>query len=114
VRVVVCGSRSWSDEGAIRHRVLELPLTTVIIHGAAQGADAIAQRIALLARYRTIPCPADWKRFGDRAGPIRNRAMLAWEPDLVIAFRNDGASPGTDDLVREARRRSIPVELHRP
>lgn len=50
--------------------------------------------------------PADWERYGKRAGPIRNRKMLDQGPDLVVAF---GGDKGTADCVREARRRGIAV-----
>lgn len=51
-----------------------------------------------------------WESFGQRAGYLRNLAMLQLEPDLVIAFTN--GSPGTQHTIDEARRRGIPVEIH--
>ena len=72
-------------------------------------ADGIAQNIdgAVIKRF-----PADWTKFGTKAGPIRNREMLDLQPDLVIAFhRNLKKSKGTIDTVMEANRRGIPVWL---
>lgn len=110
VKVLVCGSRSWSDYVAIRRRLAELPSGAEIIHGAARGAD---QDAATAARALGMPekaYPADWRGKGRRAGIIRNLEMLAAWPDLVIAFW-DGESTGTRHTITEARKRGIPVEI---
>lgn len=51
--------------------------------------------------------PADWKRYGMAAGPIRNRRMLKeGKPDIVIAF---AGGRGTADMVRQAKAAGVPV-----
>ena len=51
--------------------------------------------------------PADWKAFGPRAGPMRNKVMLdAFEPDLCIAFPG---GRGTESMMTLARRRRVPI-----
>jgi hypothetical protein len=48
----------------------------LLLHGGARGAD---QAIALAADQLGWPAaalPADWRRFGRGAGPIRNRQLL--------------------------------------
>lgn len=116
MRVIVCGSRTWTDREAMNDRLIELlehdDLT--IIEGGARGADLLASR---WAHHAGVPCeeyPADWERHGRSAGPIRNRKMLDTGADLVIAFRSAGKSRGTDDMIRESKRRGIPVEVVRP
>ena len=49
---------------------------------------------------------AKWEEHGNAAGPIRNRHMMTWKPDAVIAF--PGGS-GTADMVSIARKAGIPV-----
>lgn len=114
-RILICGSRTWEDALAVREVIARLPDGTVVIHGAAPGADSVADQAA---RDRGLPrkaYPADWKAYGDAAGPIRNARMLAeGRPDRVIAFRMPGESRGTDDMVRQARAAGIPVEVIGP
>jgi len=58
-----------------------------------------------------MPFPAHWDEYGRAAGPIRNRQMLdkGWA-DAVVAFHlNLDESKGTADMVREARKRGLPV-----
>lgn len=42
LRVIVCGSREWTNREAIANRLFDLPTDTVIVHGCAKGADRIA------------------------------------------------------------------------
>lgn len=111
-RVLVCGSRTWTDAATIARVLGELPEGTTIIHGAGRGADYLAGVEAEGYGFRVEEYPADWARHGRRAGPLRNQRMLdEGRPDRVIAFRMPGPSRGTDDMVRRARAAGLPVEV---
>jgi hypothetical protein len=108
--LLVCGDRNWNNRPAIWDALRSYPADTVVIHGACRGADSIAGEEARRLGYGVREFPAEWSKWGKAAGPIRNRQMLAENPDLVIAFHeNLAASRGTADTVREARVRDIPV-----
>lgn len=108
--VLVCGSRGWTDTHAIRDRMADLPASSIILHGKAPGVDTFAGWIANDLGFTVREFPADWERYGKRAGIVRNLAMLDESPDLVLAFW-DGESSGTRHTVTEARKRGIPVEV---
>jgi len=111
MHVLITGSRDWTDVETIATRLTLLPAGTMIMHGAARGADRIAARIARSLGLRVTAYPANWARYGKAAGVIRNRQMLDQRPDLVIAFHPDlTQSRGTADCVRDAHRRGIRVE----
>ena len=110
LRVLVCGSRDWIDYPAIRDRLARLGPDTVVVHGAALGADAMGVKAASTLGMRTEGYPADWRGKGRRAGILRNLAMLDTKPDLVLAFQING-SRGTQFTIDEARKRGIPVEV---
>lgn len=110
MRVLVCGSRDWTDTETIQLTLSRLPLTAEVIHGDALGADNLAASYAMLRGHPVRAFPADWRGKGKRAGIIRNLAMLDEKPDLVIAFW-DGKSPGTRHTITEAGRRGIRVEV---
>jgi hypothetical protein len=82
-----------------------------VIHGDARGADRWAAEVARQLGCRVRAFPADWDRFGKRAGILRNLQMLDQEPVLVLAFQFNG-SRGTQHTISEARRRGIPVEVY--
>lgn len=114
-RVLVCGDRFWKGGIAPISAVLEkYPAGTVVIHGAAAGADYFAGIAAERLGFEVEPYPADWDKYGRAAGPVRNSLMLSQgRPTEVHAFHNDFEhSKGTKDMVQKARRAGIPVTVH--
>jgi hypothetical protein len=112
-RVIVTGSRTWTDPQAIEAVLRDLPHDVLIVHGAHwQGADAIADEIALRLGLAVERHPADWERYGRSAGPRRNEEMATAGAERCIAFRSPGRSAGTDDMIARARVHGIPVDLH--
>jgi hypothetical protein len=90
MRVLVTGSRTWRDHEPI-HAALDKILTAhpsmVLVHGACRdGADAIADRWAILRGVQVERHPAKWRTYGRSAGPRRNLAMVETQPDLCLAF----------------------------
>ena len=110
--VLICGSRNWTNQAAIWDRIRNLPLESTIITGGARGADSIAANGAEYFGLASRVIPANWDRYGKRAGFLRNLQMLDEKPDLVIAFQKDG-SKGTQHTIDEAMKRGIPVEIQR-
>ena len=55
--------------------------------------------------------PADWKRYGRAAGPIRNQEMVNLGADVCLAFPREG-SRGTKNCMEAARKAGIPTLVH--
>lgn len=113
MRVLVCGSRAYAER-AFCFRALDALHRehgfSELLAGGATGADTLAVD---WAKLRDVPfteypvTPDDWRRLGRKAGPLRNARMLKeGRPALVVAFPGHG---GTADMVRQARRASVPV-----
>jgi len=108
VKILVCGSRDWDDPYFIENWFAHFfeshdPESVEVIHGGCHGADIIAGTIAVQNGCKVTEVKADWKRYGRKAGPIRNREMLKLGPELVVAFHDDlTKSKGTADMVRAA------------
>ena len=114
-RILICGDRNWKDIETIENFVKSLPPDTVIIHGDCRGADKIADKVAKEHGLTVEPFPAKWEKYGDAAGPIRNRRMiLEGKPDRVVAFHDDiSKSRGTADMLKQARKHRVPCEVRR-
>lgn len=118
-RVLITGSRSWTDEQAIRDALasvisLQGPENVTVVHGAAsRGADAIADRVATSwgGGLTVERHPADWARFGRSAGFRRNADMVALGADLCLAFILDG-SPGASHTADLAEKAGIPTRRY--
>jgi len=113
MRVIVCGSRKWSNAAAVYGRITELPSDTTIIEGNASGADRLAAQAARALGMSWESYSPAWIIHGRRAGVIRNQQMLDLGADLVLAFW-DGRSRGTADMIRRAKAAGVPVEVHTP
>lgn len=110
-RIAVVGSRGFDDYARLVS-VLQPHLPAVLVSGGAQGADALAERLARERGLTIDVIPADWQRYGRGAGPIRNKQIVE-SADLVIAFW-DGKSRGTRSALSHADKMGIPVEVHHP
>lgn len=79
----------------------------VIIEGGAKGVDTAAAEFAVVHWTGLEEYQADWKKYGKRAGYIRNKEMLdKGKPDVVIAFPG---GQGTKNMVELARKAGVPV-----
>lgn len=110
MKVVVCGGRDYTNAPLLFHTLDQLHAEhrfTDIVQGGAAGADALARKWAMIhPEIKRHVCRADWRKFGLKAGPIRNARMIEWGPDLVIAFPGHS---GTADMVKKARLFGIKV-----
>ncbi len=109
MKVLVTGGRKYYDNGALYRCLSVLHEThrlTLIIQGGATGADHMAR---MWAEANDVPCrqvDADWDKYQEAAGPIRNGKMLDLEPDLVVACPGGN---GTANCVKQARKRGFDV-----
>jgi len=115
-RVLISGDRWWDDREMIRRwlhdKNHEDPITA-LIEGEASGADSIAREVAEEMGIPVKSYPAEWDRYGNAAGAIRNSQMLKTEkPDLVGAFHDElwSKSRGTLDMVKKSTKAGISTE----
>jgi YspA, cpYpsA-related SLOG family len=119
MRLLVCGSRTWTDRARLWQALDQLVSQhgygqVVLIEGDARGADRLAGQLARERGWALERYPADWTRQGRAAGFRRNARMLRQgHPDLVVAFTVGPLqeSRGTADMVRRAREAGVPVHL---
>jgi hypothetical protein len=117
-KVLVCGGRKYAHgetttARAQRNRMwatLDSILAhygdVLVIHGGAPGADTYAEVWASHKGVHSCVVRARWNLLGPEAGKLRNTAMAALAPDVVVAFPG---GPGTGHMVYTARRANIPV-----
>jgi predicted Rossmann-fold nucleotide-binding protein len=87
----------------------------LLLHGGARGADAAIARAAQQLGWSALALPAEWRRHGRAAGPIRNRQLLDQAIARAVAHSTPGCQvsvlvlafpggAGTASLVQQARR----------
>src|SRR6478736_3076638 len=109
-RILVCGGRDYDDQamlfGVLDMMAEQMPIHR-IIQGGADGADRLARLWCHSRKCAYENYPADWRKHGRGAGPIRNQEMLDdGQPTKVVAFPG---GRGTADMVRRARAAGVEV-----
>lgn len=109
IKILVCGGRRYTNK-AFMWDWLDLFSNSNeishVINGFQRGADMLAHDWAVERGIQPVDCPANWKVHGTAAGPLRNRAMAALQPDLCIAFPGGN---GTKSMTSIARANNIKV-----
>lgn len=83
----------------------------IFISGNCIGADKLGERYAKENGFAIEIYPAEWKRYGKKAGPIRNKIM-ANKGDYFICFW-DGKSKGTKSLISFVTALKKPIRIKR-
>lgn len=111
MKVIVAGSRTITDPSVVTLACMESGFQfSEIVSGGAAGVDLTGERLALKWGVPVKRFPADWKKWGRRAGPIRNREMAAYADALVLVW--DGQSRGSASMLNEARQRGLQIHVH--
>ncbi len=87
-----------------------------VVSGKAKGADMLGEGYA---KKHNIPIKqflANWNKYGNKAGPIRNKQMADYAATnngvLIVIW--DGSSRGTISMMNEAKKLSIPIHIIKP
>lgn len=112
MRVIIAGTRTITDPAIIAEAIALAGFdVTEVVSGGARGVDRLGEAWARARGIRVRVFPAEWARYGRRAGPVRNRTM-AEHADALIAIW-DGASRGTAVMIDAARARGLAIYVHR-
>lgn len=120
MRILVTGSRNWSDVETIRMALGQFdpsPAILTIVHGGASGADSIAEQVA--RKYYGMDTEIHRPNYNvppeeRRIAPLkRNDFMLDSNIDLVLAFMlGTPEKGGTLYTVNGAKKRRLPVVIY--
>lgn len=114
-KIIIAGGRDFMDYNLLREKVnkiLQEKRVThkiVIISGCARGADTLGLRYASENVFDVEEYPAEWDKYGKKAGYMRNVEM-AENANALIAFW-DGKSKGTKHMIDIATERNLPIRV---
>ncbi len=117
MRIQITGSREFTDYDIVSDAIydaasgaIDLDSVTIVSGNCPTGGDRLAEQVAENNRLMLELHPADWEKYGKRAGFIRNAEMIDLQPDVVLAFKKRGAgNKGTQMTIDLARRKGIEV-----
>lgn len=115
-KVIIAGSRKWTDYATLKEKCdiflsekLKSGEEVIIISGHATGADRLGE---LYAKEKKLKCniiPANWDKYGKRAGMMRNETMAKMADACIVFFAADSENKGTTNMKYTALRHRIPV-----
>lgn len=114
-KLIVAGSREVTDIALIRKEIdwmtdeLLHDRAVSIVSGMARGPDRIAWDYAVEQGVQRYAFPAEWERYGKRAGYLRN-AEMAKVADGLLAFHKD-QSRGTQHMINTMLKLGKPVRV---
>lgn len=97
--LIIAGTRTFNDYELLKKEVLKFigeEKDITILDGCAEGADRLGRKLAEEMGWSIIRHPANWKRYGSSAGPIRNEEMAQAATHCIIFW--DGKSPGSRSM----------------
>lgn len=102
MRTVIAGSRGCKKENAMVafSACPWIGFVTTVVSGGAKGADQYGEEWAKSKNLSIALYLADWKTYGRRAGPIRNKQMAENAEGLIAIW--DGVSRGTRGMIEYA------------
>lgn len=110
MKLAVIGSRTFDNYEFLQENLkVFLSKVTLVVSGAAKGADLLGEKWAKNNNIETLIFPADWKKYGRRAGFIRNEDIIK-SCDCVVAFW-DGKSKGTAHSISLCKKLNKPFKI---
>ena len=114
IKVIIAGTRDFNDYDFLKKNV-DYFLQGInpnneeieIVSGNARGADKLGERYAKEHNLPVKLFPANWDKYGKRAGYLRNQEMANYA-DVLIAFW-DEKSKGTKHMIDIAKKQDLTV-----
>jgi hypothetical protein len=110
MKIAIIGSRDFTDRNKL-NEILEpyKSKITLVISGAARGADKLGEQWAINNNIKTLIFPADWDKYGKAAGFIRNEDIIK-NCDGAIVFWNE-ISNGTRHSISLCEKYNKPCKV---
>ena len=112
IRCIIAGGRDFTNYNALKKALASINFgenTLTIISGTARGADSLGEQYAKENNLKLMRFPAQWDKYGKRAGYLRNEEMCR-HCDTVICFW-DGKSRGTMHMINIAKQNHKPLAV---
>ena len=112
MKIIIAGSRLFADKNFLYEQMDQMYSNgnfKEVVCGMAIGADSLGRAWAIDKKIPVKEFPANWQKYGKRAGILRNQQMADYA-DLAVLFW-DYKSKGTENMLYEMSIRIKPVTV---
>lgn len=110
MKTIIAGSRDCYDYSLLLKAIEEISWKpTTVISGTARGVDKLGERWAVKNNIPLIKYPANWEKYGKRAGYLRNKEMAKVSETLLALW--DGNSNGTRNMIDIAKQFNLLIHI---
>lgn len=108
MKTIIAGSRTINDYSLIERSIQSAPWKpTTVVCGDARGVDSLGAEWAEKNGVPVEHFPADWDRYGKRAGFLRNAEMAENAEALILIW--DGKSRGSAMMKQLAENKFLKI-----
>jgi hypothetical protein len=112
MKLAIVGSRTFNDYKMLVSFIrdnYDVEKITHIVSGGARGADSLGERFAADYGKEKIIFPAEWKKYGKKAGFKRNVDIIRTCDECVCFW--DGISHGTKHDIELCEKMNKPYKV---
>lgn len=111
MKTIIAGTRTFESdeyyvllEKAIKESGFQIDH---ILCGCGRGMDMLGESWAISHNIPVDLHPAEWKTYGNSAGPIRNKEMAKNADALILVW--DGKSKGSANMLKQAKEHGLKI-----
>lgn len=111
MKIIIAGSRILTDYSIVCRAVENSGFDiSMVISGGSRGVDTLGEQWARQHKISLERFTANWERYGNRAGNLRNREMAVYADGLLAIW--NGQSRGTKDMIDVMFERKKPIFIY--
>ncbi len=119
MKIIIAGSRTITDYDIVDRAVFQALFSwkklytdiTEVFSGCARGVDILGEQWTVKYGKQLLLYPADWNKYGKKAGYLRNEKMAKHADGLVAIW--DGKSKGTKHMINIAKKKGLKVYVYK-
>lgn len=117
-KVIIAGSREFDNYDMLKEKcdkILSRKVNEgeeiVIVSGTARGADTLGEKYAEERGYKVERYPANWDKYGKRAGYLRNKKMAEVSNACIVFLSSKAENKGSKMMISIATEEKLLIRV---
>lgn len=117
-KVIIAGSREFDNYDMLKEKcdkILSRKVNEgeeiVIVSGTARGADTLGENYAEERGYKIERYPANWDKYGKKAGYLRNKKMAEVSNACIVFLSSKAENKGSKMMISIATEEKLLIRV---